>query len=930
MSPTSHVLFLQNRYGTLALDRVKDWVLEYPDAKRRPPVIFKGGDIHSADELERRILSSFVSSLPTHGTRQNAGFGPVPSRQVYGWWIDAYNRLYPRMNERQKRRLTAMYLLMAYVHADEDYMPMKTMLSGHPNFLSDVKSVPVLMAFLFPEHPMAAEWADEFEKFLELNTRYHTRPPVPAWQASGGRWTENLGTYVWAFLRPAVRAAFLLHAHGDGKNRLVTPQMAQIGDWIVQAQSAPFAGEDPEHYRGPDGKLPTHYWGMVTGENGPRRLHPPQGAHSARRMAPKTVWLLGDLLRQYRPLLAEHLMWSARPTDDDAEHRNDEPDAWSILYDGREDNRGTNPHLRSSKYTGYGVVLRAGVDTPGELSLHLQQIDSGPNYRWGIAGEGGNGVLYLYAGGTSYSHNGREDVGDRHVHDTDFCTNFGVWKNGSFRSVGRNVLDRPMYDLGVAQFAEIVPRQGSTAYSWPEYQGRSVLLAGGDYVVTYDAVFNGAVAHRFSWFTHAGDDLPFIHLVKGGKRERQTLKTEVTTGETRGVRYDGKRDSLAVVSHKPGVTAEATDYGCRVALGGGVDHVVRSQKPTDHSADGSRFRGTAGLIRRRADGSREMALFHGSLIGTGGVTLAAPPGDLAIGARWKDPAELQGTYQAAKATSLWLAWEDGLPQAVTFYIDGAKRQVRREGNHLDVELPAGTHRWQVSASLPVPPPPHMLRTENLSGGAKIFFTPVAGATRYRVELSRDGGAAWESLATTTEPTCALSGVENGVKVHVRAIAVNDLHESAPADEYPVYVTDKAPPPPDGLKLHVGDKKVDLTWGEVLGITEYRVYRRVKGRKPFALVYRGRAPSHTDRDIGVIPAFPEPGAVAAADPARKSHAIYEYAVSAVTGNGEGARCVPVDTDPASWRNWDPKPGEGFRRRYSGRDFADEDDTPLRYP
>ena len=54
------------------------------------------------------------------------------------------------------------------------------------------------------------------------------------------------------------------------------------------------------------------------------------------------------------------------------------------------------------------------------------------------------------------------------------------------------------------------------ALSWPEYVSRSVMLVGADYLVTYDRVFNDAVAHRFSWFTKNGDDMPFITMVKGG------------------------------------------------------------------------------------------------------------------------------------------------------------------------------------------------------------------------------------------------------------------------------------------------------------------------------------------------------------------------------------------------------------------------------
>jgi hypothetical protein len=135
-----------------------------------------------------------------------------------------------------------------------------------------------------------------------------------------GRSTENLGTYVWAFLRPALRAEFVLREHVDGKNRFALPLMSQIGDWVVNALSATFAGEDPKPKQGPRGEIPwRHYWGTVTPENGPRRVHPPQGAHAARRMGPSSMWLLGALLRNYDSITAEHLMWAARPHNDDFE-----------------------------------------------------------------------------------------------------------------------------------------------------------------------------------------------------------------------------------------------------------------------------------------------------------------------------------------------------------------------------------------------------------------------------------------------------------------------------------------------------------------------------------------------------------------------------------------------------------------------------------
>ncbi len=934
MAPRSYTMFLQNRFGTLDLNMVKDWVLEYGADKQRPPIIFKEGLAKNADDLERRILgASLTHSLPVHGTRQNAGFSPVPSRQVYDWVVDGYNRFYPQMNARQKQRLTAMYLLLAYVHDEEDYMPIRRMLAGHPNFLSDVKSVLAFMAFLFPEHPMAAEWADQFEKFIELNTRYHARPDVPEWDANGGRWTENLGTYTWAFLRPALRADFVLREHFDGKNRFATSQMAEIGDWIVNSLSAPFDGEDLMFYANEQGQLPGHTWGVVAKSQGPARLHPPQGAHSARRTPSRAVWLLGLLMRNYRPLTAEHLMWAARPTSQEMEQPRNEVDAWRVMYNAP-DNRGTNPHLRSSKYTGYGVTLREGVDTREELSVHLQQIDSGPNYRWGVAGEGGCGVIYYYAGGKAYSHNGREDVGDRAANDTDFASNFGVWKNGNFRSIGRNVLSRPLYDLGVGQFTEVIPRQGRGAYSWPEYQGRSVMLVGGDYLVTYDDVYSDSVAHRFAWFTHLNDPMPFIQLVKGGQRERQKLKTEVKTQETKGVYHDGMGDALAIISHKSGVKVQAAEYGAIVTTGNVTDRIFRNDTEINYSSSEAAFTGTAGFIRTRTDGSRELAIFHGKSIAAGGISLAVNNTDTGISAGFKEASELTGSYFAPEQTTLQLGWQSAPAETLAFYIDGAKQETRRQGNGFIVTLPAGKHTWQMTAKLPVPQMPSVLRTENSSGAATVFFTRANGATGYRVEVSRDGGKSWAPAGTTTQLSHRLTELTNGQKIHVRIIAFNDQHDSPPTDEYPIYVTDQMPPTPDGLKLQIatGESKqqpIKITWGEVLGVRAYKLYRRRKGEEKFTLVYQGLDREFTDRLADVIPAFGNPGAASNALRSTTKYTIYEYAIAAVNGNGESKPSVPVSTNPASWLNWDPKPGEPFRRRVSTRDAPYDESQPSYY-
>ena len=913
---TSHTMFLQNRYGTLDLNCVKDWVLEYPDNARRPPVLFSTGQVSSGEELERRIMTSvFIGTLPLLGTRENGGMGaipgrsisnfsPVPSRQIQAWWVDAFNRFDASMTERQRKRLTAIFLFIAYVDAGEDFMPLIPMLGGHPNFLADVKANPAAMSFLFPDHPMAAGWADLWQKCVELNTRYNTRPEVKAWDACGGRWTEDLGTYVWAFLRPSLRTEFLLR-HYDGVERFLSPQLTEMAEWLVGTLTAPFEGEPKAIYDRIAAIDDGHEWGAVPPGTGRWRVHPPQGAHSERRIPPRSLWYFGTCLQRYAPLTAEHAMWAARPTNQDMESPLGAANAWDAMYKAP-DHRGTNPHLRSRKFTGYGYVLRAAVDTAEEISIHLQQIDRGPNYRWGLAGEGGCGVIYYFANGKSYSTNGAEDVGDRADQDTDFCTNFGVYKNGSFRSIGMNVLDRPFYDLGVAQFAEIVSREGPTAYAAPEYLSRSVLLAGRDYFALYDSLMNQTLIHRLSWFVRPGEELPAIHLVRGAPHSKEYQRTEVRTDATSGVWFDGVGDSMAIVSHRQDLKVDATPFGCRITTPSSEDLVFRNPEPVQFEENGAVFHGTAGIIRIAND-KTEFALFHGMRIGVRGISFSTDDTDLGIAGSFIEGQPPSGEFFATQDTIIRIHFPT-LSGNTGFYIDGEMQSARRDEATLMIALMPGCHHWELTDRLPVPIAPQVLRSENFAGGARILLTPVASATRYRLEVSKDTGATWQPAGEAEEPVIECKGFADGEKIHVRAIGANHLYASEPGSEYPVYITNRAPEPPDGIHIELRDSSAAITWGEVLGVTEYRLYARSAGELEFHLVAHGLHREYIDRRPGIRSCNAIPGQAVSDG----SVEIVEYCVTATNGNGESPKSRVVDTNPASWRNWDPRSGEPFRR------------------
>lgn len=930
---------LRSRYGALSLDRVKDWVLEYPEAGAQPDDLLNGhSPITSADAYVEALFNSIFVFYPL-GLNVDPGIHNIYHRDVYDWIVPGYLKFRQAMAPAQRRRVTALLLLSAYVTSSEEMVALRTSISGTPNMSADGWMVPTQMAMLFPDHPMAREWRDQFEKAVELTGLFYTRPDVPAFDAIGGRWAESPGVYTWAYLRP-VSVSDLAGVVADGRTRMTNPSMSLLGKWLVGSLSAPIYNPKPFWRQqdllrqGPEPLDPDWEPGMpLSREHGLVRQYPAHGAHGSGTglPVPPVVWIIGQRLRQYDPLLAEHLMWAydRNQTGEGIE----DPDAWYRAAISRlPANRGTNPHLGSAKFTGQGVVLRAGVGTPEELSVHLQQIDRGPNYRWGNMGEGAAGTIYFFAGGRIHSAHERENTGDHALEDVVGLTNFGVMKEGAYRSIGMNVLEEPLHDLDVAQFSEITSRRGDSAYSWPVYKSRSVMVVGTDYMVLFDELgTTGRNSTRFSWFT--AKDLPMPKLVFLQPMSiRADHWTQVRTAMSKGFLRDASGPSLVLVTHKgdavemEGMTSQrephVEGFGLRRyrwarggKLGEGIyrartptsrDRFFRHETTIDYEGNGESFTGRAGLIRSREDGMTELALFRGSRIGAAGLALRADADAvLGIAARYGEPSRVEGTCHApAGPVSLAVEADESELKGVKFYVDGAAIEARREQGRLIVHLPRGRHRWEMTSGLPRPVRPIVQRTENAAGGAVVFFTPVAGADRYRVELSRDGGSTWARAGETEASPYRLEGLPNGRKVHVRIVAMNAERESEPSREYPVYLTDEVPVPPDGLRLVLGDDHVKMTWGQVLGVTAYRLYRQ-RDYGPWELIYDGPERSFIDVGLeGVRPPLRLPGVADNVmwDPAAAP--IYRYAVAAVNGNGEGARGEFETTDPRSWRNWWP--------------------------
>src|SRR5699024_9220788 len=135
--------------------------------------------------------------------------------------------------------------------------------------------------------------------------------------------------------------------------------------------------------------------------------------------------------------------------------------------------------------------------------------------------------------------------------------------------------------------------------------------------------------------------------------------------------------------------------------------------------------------------------------------------------------------------------------------------------------------------------------------------------------------------------CQLHDLHNGRKYHARVRGANQGREGEPCWEYPLYPTERPAQAPDGLRVVREGQGYRVTWGEVLGASEYRLYRLAGNVR--ALAYAGPLREFL---------------------ARPEEAV--YAVSAVNGNGEGALSTARATQADGLEHWDPRPEEAFRR------------------
>lgn len=898
------------RYAEMSLDRIKNWQLSYPEKAKRPENSLGGKVTLSPEKYLSQLYTSPMVYYPM-GLNFFPGVHSITHRVLHAKYIEGYLKNYSSFTAEQRQTVEALLLISGYVNTLEEMNPIRHCLAGTPNMASDGWSVPAQIAFLFPEHSMSKEWCDFFEKQLQINGLFYTRPEVKEYESKGGRWTESLGVYNWANLRPTSFGRTTAEMF-DGKNRFAYPELTGRAHWMVDMMTAPIDAKG--------------------------RCYPPHGAHGGGYLVPRynSYYEIATSLQNLDPILSENMFWSGDTVKCDLETRKDETD-WNAVFRKLhpEYNNGTNPHLKSCKYTGHGIVLRAGVDSPEELSVHLDQVDRGPNYRWGNQGCGNSGGLYFYAKGKVYTGHENEFAGDHTANDLDGVTNFGVMKDNDYKTIGFNELKAPLFDFGTAQFAELLSDHSEYKYSWPEYLSRSVMMVGTDYFILFDetgSIFRAA--NRFSWFNAKGKDFPKITFLSTSARGDHW--SSVQTPKSNGFYRDASGSVLTMITHKNKEVAvtggksksiellnnpdiSEFNFDKKIALPEGVvtlsapqssDVIFRNNETIEYTAANQSFNGKAGFLRRYTDGKLELALFKGNSIGADGFTVSVnSTGDRAFGFTRQKSGEIFGKVKVYTTTALKI---EGVQEGSKLYINGVLAKEQPKEQSCELTLAKGEYAVEFSKEDPTPLESKITGTEYNKDNVTVFVKSESPCETVRLELSADGGKTWQTKGNANNGVFVLKN-EKAEKVHIRAVSVNGTKAALTAPEYPVYFSNKAPHNPEGLWLKLSDNKASLSWGQVLGAQKYRVYRRKEGETNFKIVYEGKERQYADVAPGIQKSYELPGTVENVSTDKTGLIVYEYAVTAVTGVGESVKSPVENTNPASWRNWYPDTELKFKRQ-----------------
>jgi hypothetical protein len=508
--PAGPEVRLFNQLTDWSLDSYKDRAVDWPEKLTAGPFAAPNFSAEAPlqkvtyDEYDKKNEqnSTFFQWVVNDSWDFSAGLGAVSFRGMperYGEY--ALSR--SSWTQEQRDRIRQILLFFADSSAGDNNQPHHNMLSGHPNFIMDVKTTLPLAAATFPNHPRARIWRDAFMEFYNEWLDQYDRKDVPELNTKGGRWTENISCYVGQCFVGLDLSQRCLKAY-DGTSLGQNPQLLELIRWMRDSFMSPNDGV---------------------------RLIPPEGAHSFNfepgHTGRKVLFRLSAQLAQDNPQLAAEMHW--------------------IDTNGKE---GRKPDIHSALYTDYGPVFHHDFGGPHESYAHLQNT-FGLSYRWH-----GAGVVYYGAKNKVWSYNTAETDGDEY--DINQLSAFNV--NGKGLTAGPT--DQLLYDFDFAQFYRQPGKEGDDYLARGVMLLRDDYLVLSDEVrdATIPGTFNWVNVYDLPQIYQLKPGAPMVNKISIDPKKAHPTDP-VRTAQLRS--YSGQGDFLTVVA-PDAVTAVATPFGATV------------------------------------------------------------------------------------------------------------------------------------------------------------------------------------------------------------------------------------------------------------------------------------------------------------------------------------------------------------------------------
>jgi hypothetical protein len=653
---------VRNLYGTVGLDRYKDYVLDWPDTKVTYPRVFttpawqakpaqgagapptggRGRDLQA-------IINYIVTSQSIHHHQTLSDFGaPVGNAEAM--------LANPNLPDGERRLLRTRLALLSYLLTEPDVTSAGNgSHHGNPNMgvsrLSDRSN----LAALIPDHPMHQAWAKYMADFLAYKQATFMAPE--------GAWFEYGASY---------------HMHGYGK--ILRGMMGVLS-------SRPPVADAAWTYNRINLDYFLNLLSPVDPRYGSRTI--PGMANSPVGQSPHYLQSMGTLADR-DPEFAAHLRWAW-------EHNGrmlGGGDALTIPAMVRPSIAAKEPKLASRNFPGFGVIFRAHQG-PDETALFLRS-----GYHWSHWNQD-QGNLILYAKGAvllppqPYQYGGPKDPAfpdknflrfgaptndlthgwaDSNILDTRFGASVDyAWHSTGYPDwwITPGAKDGWVSGERVRKLAPgHAQREGAFTWDRQVIFLKSPNPKGANYFVIRDAThgdgkltswFNLSLLGRkenikvqgqkvaldTEWptklemlftdrekpaFEMVEDDLPLAvgpysipaggsrNWIEGNKKEQQVmLRLESAPGEeVAWVLFPRGAGEAAPTATRlaPGVT--------KVITGEGTDYVFLSTTPLDFKGEGIEFAGTVGTVRVPKAGEPELLLLRGSTLSFKGKTVNGP------------------------------------------------------------------------------------------------------------------------------------------------------------------------------------------------------------------------------------------------------------------------------------------------------------------